>query len=174
MPRPTSGTRIARSYVTPVGTTTVSREIDFQLGAREGIEIFAAIGTITLIADNGASGFVGNSAHHTLHLETGSLETIPDAAGEDEDTTDSEIFWRQDITMLTQDEAATRGGSAAALLVMPNGIVQFPTALFSGRNLTHSGVGLSATWGYGMHVTIYYRFVEFTLPELGLILARRQ
>lgn len=174
MPQPLTGLRIATSYLTPVGVETQENEIDFQLGAQEGIEIFSAIGSVAILTDGPTTAFLPADAHQSLHLRTGTLETIPDGSGEDASLIDSSIFYIQDVTILSQDEAATRGGSAAAMLISPQGLVPFPEPVFSSQNLTHQARSLSVTWHYGMRVVIFYRFVKFTLAELGLILARRQ
>jgi len=174
MPRAVSGQRIARSVVTPAGAATVEREIDFQLGPRLGIEIFQILGGMTVIDISETTDTLQLNAVQTLHLEAGSLETVPVAAAEDEDTIDSEIFFRQDLTVLIQEEAGTRGGSHSSMLVTPNAPLIMTPTLFSARNITHRGQNVQAalnsclSWSH-----IYFRYVEFSLSELGLILARR-
>lgn len=175
MPREISGLRIARSFITPTDTR-VTRELDFQLGARQGISIEKVVGEIlpdaagVAMNASGTQEFLGN---HTLHLETGSLETIPDAAGEDEDTIDTEIFYRQSIMCAGQDDSTTEFRSSVAYMVSPNGELNFPKPLLSARNISHSGKSSTSVFDILCHVTIYYVFVEFSLAELGLILARR-
>jgi len=172
MPRVVSGLRVARSYITPENTE-VSRTIDFQLGGQQGIALHGVLGTMQLLTESGGTGMSAEQFSHTLHYETGSLESVPDAPGEDEDTIDSEIVYRQDMSLLAQDEAATRGGSAAAMVVTPGGIVWFPEPLYTARNITHRGIGLASTWSFGAHVLLYYKFVTFSLSEMGVLLARR-
>ncbi len=173
MPREISGLRIARSFITPISTTPVSRVIDFQLGARQGIQIEQIAGSMSLSSLTESTDFQEESGVQTLHLESGSLETVPFVDAADEDTIDSEIVFYQAMTALFQEEAATRGGSAMALLVTPNTPIVFATPLFMARNPTHSGVMIGTTVLAMFHLTIYYKFVEFSLAELGLILARR-
>jgi len=176
MPREISGLRIARSFITPPFAAT-TRELDFQLGARQGIAIQSVLGGIT--AD--PAGFTPSPstmtefvANHTLHLETGSLESVPDASTEDEDTIDSEIFYRQDLWIGGQDDSVTEFRASLASLVVPNGIVPFARPIFTARNITHRGITSNSSLAVLCHVIIYYTFVEFSLSELGLILARRQ
>jgi len=174
MPTEISGLRIARSFITPTDAE-VSRTIDFQLGARQGISIEGVLGEIRVDSSNWTPNVGVVTAHpavHTLHLEAGSLETVPDAAGEDEDTIDSEIFYRQALTVIAIDEPTAQG--AASQSVVPNGMWIPPRPLFTARNITHRGIGISSAMDFLAHVIIYYVFVEFTLAELGLILARRQ
>ena len=175
MPREISGLRIARSFITPPNTE-VSRVIDFQLGARQGIQIHSVLGSMTVdpgnttISSSGINFFHGT---HTLHLESGSLETVPDASAEDEDTIDSEIFYRQEITVAGNDDLTTEFRASLAIVVNPNGLVEYARPLFIARNITHRGISLSSAMDFLAHVTIFYTFVEFSLAELGLILARR-
>lgn len=175
MPREISGLRIARSFITPTDAE-VSRVLDFQLGARQGIQIHAVLGEITPDPGNvvvSTSTIVGFQATHTLHLESGSLETVPDDSGEDEDTIDSEIFYRQVLSLMGNDDATTEFRASIALLAQPQGIVEFARPLFVARNITHRGLSTNASLDVLCHVIIYYTFVEFSLAELGLILARR-
>lgn len=176
MPREISGLRLSRSFITPTDTR-VSREIDFQLGARQGIAIHGVLGEIMVDPNNVTVNaavidyFAGN---HTLHLETGSLETVPDAAGEDEDTIDSEIFFRQGIFFGGNDDVTTEFRASLAIQGVPGEMIAFPRPIFTARNITHSGITTISNMDILCHVIIYYVFVEFSLAELGLILARRQ
>jgi len=176
MPREISGLRIARSFITPTDTA-VSRELDFQLGARQGIAIHDVLGSVVVDINNaGLSTTVQTffAAHHTLHLESGALETVPDAAGEDEDTIDSEVFYRQDLAIGGNDDAATEFRASLAFQAQPNGLVSFSRPIFTARNITHRGITSNSLLDINCHVIIFYTFVEFSLSELGLILARRQ
>ena len=174
MPREISGLRIARSFITPTDSE-VSRVIDFQLGARQGISISAVLGSIlpqssTVIS---VSTITHLNATQTLHLESGSLETVPDAAAEDEDTIDSEVFYRQDLYVGGNDDVTTEFRASLAVSVTPSGIVDYKVPLLVARNITHRGISPQAALDFMAHVTIFYTFVEFSLAELGLILARR-
>lgn len=175
MPRKISGLRIARSFITP-SNTVVERVIDFQLGARQGIEISAVLGEIMVDPQNitvssTTLGFL--QGNHSLHLESGSLETVPDAAGEDEDTIDSEIFYRQSFSWAGNDDVTTEFRASASQIVVPQGIVDFKEPILAARNITHRGITGNSGIDTLCHVIIYYTFVEFSLAELGLILARR-
>lgn len=174
MPTEVSGLRFARSFVSPTDAR-VSRVLDFQLGARDGISILGVLGNIRI--DSAAftpspTALTALDGHHTLHLEAGSLEDIPDEAGEDEDTIDSEVFYQQSLSFVGIDEPTAQG--AAAISVLPSGMWIPPRPVFTARNITHSGISGDTTLDLLCHVIIYYVFVQFTLSELGLILARRQ
>jgi hypothetical protein len=111
---------------------------------------------------------------HTLHLESGSLETVPNQNGQDEDTIDSEVFYRQGLSQGGNDDSTTEFRASLAVTVQPSGIVDFRKPILTARNITHRGISSSANLDLLCHVVIYYTFVEFSLAELGLILARRQ
>jgi len=173
MPTDVSGMRIARSFVTPT-ESAVSRVIDFQLGAQEGIRIRKVFGDMQISGSNwtpSATALGSLQGVHTLHAESGSLETVPDTAGEDEDTIDSEIFYRQVYEVAGIDEPTAQG--AASISVVPNGPWEYEGGLFLARNITHRGITSSASLDLSCHVTILYNFVKFSLSELGFILARR-
>lgn len=176
MPTDISGLRIARSFITPTDAR-VTRELDFQLGPRQGIRIESVLGGMA--PDRAA--FVPSvttqavmQGNQTLHFETGSLETVPDAVAEDEDSIDSEVFYRQDMTYIGNDDVTTEFRASSTLIVTPQGIVDYRGSLFTARNISHSGISLDAGLDLVCNVIIFYTFVEFTLAELGLILARRQ
>lgn len=175
MPQEISGLRIARSYITPTNSE-VQRTIDFQLGVRQGISIEGVVGSIQPDPAGYAAGTNIQevyTANHTLHLQSGSLEGVPDAAAEDEDTIDSEVFYRQDLSVINNDDATTEFRGAASQVVVPNGVWTPPRPIFSARNITHRGITGDADLDTLCHVIIYFVFVEFSLSELGLILARR-
>lgn len=176
MPREISGLRLARSFITP-DNNEVLRVIDFQLGVRQGIAIHSVLGTMMpdtaniTISPSVTTYFNGTQ---TLHLETGSLETIADQTGEDEDTIDSEIFFRQECFIGGNDDSTTEFRSSFAVMTHPEGLVTFPRPIYTARNITHRGATVSSNFAFLGHVILYYVFVEFSLAELGLILARRQ
>jgi len=172
MPKTISGLRFARSFLTPAGAA-VSREIDFQLGSRQGIAIHHVSGGMTIDAVTETTDTLELRGNHTLHLETGSLESVPDAGAEDEDTIDSEVFFRQDFSCLIQEEAATRGGSHSSLMVSPASQSPLVIPVFTARNITHRGISSTASFSMHANVLIHYTFVEFSLSELGVLLARR-
>lgn len=175
MPREISGLRIARSYITPTDSE-VSRVIDFQLGARQGISIEGVIGSIvpdTIGLTLSTALVTEYTGVHSLHLESGSLETVPFAAAQDEDTIDSEVFYRQDLWIGGNDDVTTEFRASLAINTQPQGLITFNRPIFAARNITHRGISNNAQLDLLCHVIIYYVFVEFSLAELGLILARR-
>lgn len=176
MPRFISGLRIARSLVTPTGAAVVSRELDFQLGADQGISISAVLGGGEAHDDSPAASDTVPAlvtATQSLHLETGTLESFPFAGAADEDDIDTEIFWAQSLFGQFQIPA-TAGGGGGWGAVTPNGLVTFAEPILTARNITHRGETLTTGQQSNSWVLIYYHFVIFTNAELGLFLARRQ
>ena len=176
MPRVISGQRIARSFVSPTGAANeVEREVDFQLAADQGVEIAAVLGYLSFHDDTpAASDTVPAStvAHQTLHLETSATEDLDDAAGEDATVIDTELFYVQ-FAQFTFQIPATAGGGGGGLTVTPSGLVVFPDPIVSPRNITHKGTTVTADTDLEAGVLIYYRYLQFSNAELGVLLARR-
>lgn len=171
-----SGLRVARSFVSPTGTNIVSRELDFQLGANQGIEIHAVMGYGALSDDSPATSDtvpVTSTGVQSLHLETGTLEDVPSLLGEDADDIDTEIFYVQSYAMQFQIPA-TAGGGGGSVLVTPSGIVPFNQPITTARNITHRGESFVSGQFLDVGVLIYYNYILFNNAELGFLLARRQ
>jgi len=172
MPRTISGPRQGRSVLTPSGDNPTA-ELDFQLAGQQGIRILSLEATVLVLGvteTTDTSQFVGN---HSLHRATGTLEAVPDNAGEDAVNIDSEILLRQDVSVLIQEEAATRGGSHSSMLVLPTQVPSLVIPILVSSNLTHraiSDAGLSLVTSLGF----LYEYVEFSLSELGVLFARRE
>lgn len=176
MPRTISGQRIARSMVSPTGAANeVARVLDFQLAADQGIQIDAVLGYGFIHDDSPAASDTVPAAirgAQTLHLEEGATEDIDFAAGDDDDEIDTEIFFVQSFTEVFQIPA-TAGGGGGAVSITPSGLVTFPEPIVSPRNITHKGHTFEADCDLEAGVLIYYKYVQFTNAELGVLLSRR-
>lgn len=176
MPRTLSGLRIARSFVSPTGAANeVEREIDFQLGADDGIRILWVLGYGVLHDDSPAASDtvpVFGVGAQTLHLETATTEDLPLVTGEDTDDIDTEIFYVQHFAQVIQ-VPATAGGGGGALLVTPSGIVDYPKGILSPRNIVHKGRTSVADQDLEAGLLIGFEYVRFSNAELGVLLARR-
>ncbi len=171
-----SGLRVARSLVTPSGASIVSRELDFQLGASQGIEISSVLpyGFFVDISPTASDTVPATEeAIQSLHLETGTLETPPLIAAADEDDIDTEIFWVQSFHTMFQIPS-TAGGGGGFGVAMPQGITKFAEPIRTARNITHRGQTFVTDGLLSGGVLIYYHYIEFTNAELGFLLARRQ
>ena len=177
MPRPISGQRIGRSMLSPTGATDeVTVTLDFQLGGREGVEVFAVSGWGNLHDDSPAvSDTVPFNAlgHQSLHLETGETEDIPRAAGADAFDIDTEVFWEQVFVQQGIVGSTVTFGASATLTVMPTGLTVFHEPILSPRNFIHKAVTVGVDQDLECGILFYYRFVEMSDAELGVALARR-
>lgn len=163
--------------MTPAGAATVeTRELDFQLGANQGISVEGVLGygiahdDSPAVSDTVPAFTIGTQ---TLHLETGAIESIPTLAGEEADDIDTEIFYVQQFTQIFQ-VPSTAGGGGGSMHVTPSGLVTFSKPIETARNISHSGLSRAAGQNCEMGVLIYYRYVLFSNAEIGFLLARRQ
>jgi len=179
MPTALSPIRICRARRTSVTNSAETMEIDFNLALLEGIEIYACEAAALEYVDSPGTGFAGGWATTSLHAETGALEGAIDAFPADNFILNSEIIAEATVQVLAQDEAATRGGSAAALLwVGPNQwnfITLIGKPLLLATNLTMRAITKeSQSVINGLQWTIYYRYVKLTKSEAGdLFILRR-
>jgi len=175
MPQVISGPRQARSFVTPTGAAVVTRVIDFNFAADQGIQIFAVLGSVDAqdtspVASDTA--VVQIPVAQSLHLEEGTIEDVPFVDADDADEIDTEVFFSQQVAGAVQIPATAGGGGgngASGTLYVP-----YIKPILVARNITHRGE--TQTTGQFGHcaVLIFYEYVRFSLQELGLILARRQ
>jgi len=176
MPSRISDDRYARSFVTPTGAgNEVSRVLDFQLAADQGIEIDWVMGWGNLHDDTPPTSDTVPfqvQAGQSLHLEDGTTEDMPDAAGEDEDDLDTEIFFYQSFVQ-QGGLPATVGGYGVTLTVQPNGLIVYPKGVISPRNITHKGTTKGADQDLECGVLFSFHFVKFSSAEQGGFFARR-
>lgn len=176
MPNRISGQRIARSFVSPTGATNeVTRVLDFQLAADQGIEISAVLGYGHIHDDSPAVSDtvpISVMGHQTLHLEAGNTEDLPSAAGEDADEIDTEILWMMPlVTHYVLGTTNTFGGGVG--VGTSHVFNTFPIPILSPRNITHKGFTPAADQDGEYGVLIYYHYVSFSSSELGVLLSRR-
>ena len=169
--RDVSGLRYFRSFLTASGDEVVTSELDLQLSPRLGIAIASVLGVVNGI-DFSAIGTVleTNSANQTLHAESGPVE-VPLAPGVDEFVLDTDIFYIQTVILGGITTAAA--GAGFGVLVTPTGLVTYDPPQIVSRNLTHRVESETALGDLEAMVLVRYKYVEFTLEELGILLARR-
>lgn len=176
MPRPQGGIVYGRSMLSPTGAANeVTAELDFQLAAGLGIEIFSVMGWGNLHDDSPAvSDTVPFTAiaHQSLHREAGETEDLPDAAGEDAFDIDTEVFWNQFFVQQGVMGSTVTFGASASLTVMPSGITVFERPVLSARNITHKAVTIGADQDLECGILFEYRYVKFSQAELGALFAR--
>lgn len=179
MPTALSPIRICRARRTNVVNVAETMEIDFNLALLEGIEIYACELAALEFIDAAGTGFDINWVTSSLHAETGALEGAIDAFPADNFILNSEIIAEATFEIINQDEAATRGGSAAAMQWSGpnqwNFIQLIGKPLLLATNLTMRAISKSAGMSAnGLQWTIYYRYVRLTKSEAGdLFILRR-
>lgn len=167
MARVISGLRYARSFVTPSGAETISRVMDFDLGARFGISInwirTAVIGIGNPTTD------VNLEYIASVHLETDQLEDLPLATGEDENNIDTEVIHQHYAAHIHSESAAGLG----AVVFQSNQRDDYMDLVVA-RNITFAGKSESASGSAAMALLMEYRYVELTNAELvGILTSRR-
>lgn len=174
MPRALTSIRIANSFLTPTGIEVRSALLDFQLGPAMGIEIFQVLGYVNGGFNNNllSLGETTHRGNHTLHLETGALENVPatEADGDQSDI-DTEVFFRQDYSASGMQGSLSEG--AMSQYVVPTEPVTYAVPILTARNITHRAETTTANDIKNFGVLIFYRYVEFTDAEMGILLARR-
>lgn len=169
-----TGLRIARSFLTPSGDSELTAIMDFDLGPRIGIAIHDVLGTMHRINVPASTSHAEHYGVQSLHLEGGTLEAVPNAAGDDEVNIDTEIFYIQTHSVISQTEASTRGGSGYAISVTPSGLVHYARPIIAVRNITHAAETIVTNHEGGMQVLVFYAYVELTRNEMGFWLASRR
>lgn len=173
MTKPISDWRVANSHIGQGGVSTVeTAELDFNIGAREAIEIAAVLGILILSTiTESATGIDPHAAIQTLHVEDGTIQDVEVSSSEaDNFDNDSEVIYEQVMNM-----AAFNGTTEAAAMleVHPSGLVTFPEPIVSPINLTHR-VENNSTSTVSARLFMYYRYVELTDAELALQFSRRR
>lgn len=164
--------RIARSRRTSFTNVEETQEIDFSLGLRQGVQLYAAeFGALEFIVTD-SSTFIKNWFLMELHARIGALEGGMDTFPADDTILNSSILAASVYQIQIQDEAATRGGSAATqgwLTQNSWNFVEIQGApILLATNLTFRGITKASTAVVnGGQVTLYYRYVSLTDKELA-------
>lgn len=168
--------RVARLRRLSVTNVEELAELDFDLGADEGAEIYSATLVVEQVLDTPAATVDQDAAVVTLHVETESLEDAPDVEG-DEVIADSEVIALWAIQSMSVSEAAT-GGSAwysVATQMQWNYLQMLGQPLRVIKNLTARFITTDAALVLnGVEVVIFYRIVKLTTSELTALSLRRR
>ena len=166
--------RIGRSRRTSFQDTEETQEVDFNLGIRQGIEIFGiefGIRGFAVVPGNDALAFF--NAHLSVHVETGALEGAIDAFPADNFILNSEIIAETSLqgSAFTSSIPAASSESAPFAWLQPiswNYLQIFGKPLTIAQNMVTRGItsgsGLTVN---GAQVTFFYRFVELSEQELA-------
>lgn len=173
MPIPLSPIRVARSRRTSVTNVEETQEIDFSLGLRQGIELYAAeFAALEFISSPAGTAMEHEFGLMELHARIGALEGGLDAFPADDTILNSSIIAQANIYSDLQDEAATRGGSAAAFSWLSERSWNYKALLgdplLLATNLTFRAITKAATAVInGAQVSLWYRYVELSNAELA-------
>ena len=169
--RDISSPRWAKSFLTPgPGVAVVEGVFDFQLGPRMGVAVMDVLGWPKTLDVSALTGALGTHPYtSSLHLETGTLE-VPNVAASDETIIDSEIFY---IQIATLGGISLAGAAGMTVWVAPSGLVHYDPPVLTARNITHRVQSEVANGSIEAGILMRYKFVEFTLEEMGLLLSLR-
>jgi len=173
-----SGQRFFTSFLSVDGAEVITNELDFQLGAREGVEIHVVWGLPGFMDDTSLSTQADNiqyqSIEHELHASTATtLENPPTAIAADAVNIDTEIFFAQVANWVYNHDTAAGEGQAISMTVTPNEPLYYPKPILLARNPTHRAEGIQIDMEGRPTVYGIYNFVRFTNDEIGFLLARR-
>lgn len=170
MAKDLTGLRVCKVHIDRAGNTTEeSQEVDFDFGRGEGIALyrveFALEPVVTADDDHDSRfGFV------SLHAENDALEQTFDEISGEAVEIDSEIIAEATIVCLNQDEAATRGGSAAAYTWMSPNFWNFMEIhgrpIILATNPTFRAQVSDAGLVMDGLCTMYYKYVELSNAEI--------
>ena len=179
MPKSLSAIRIARARFTNVVNVAETLEIDFSLGLRQGIQIYAIEFGVLEFIKTPSTSLTQDFGLMAVHARIGALEGGMDTFPADDTILNSSILATAVISNMLQEEAATRGGSAAAFSWMSPKSWRFRDLigepLLVAQNLTFRAVTKTATASMnGPQATLYYRYVSLTDKELAEQFALRR
>lgn len=163
-----STVRIARSRRTSFTSTAETQEIDFSLGLRQGVEIYAVeFGALEIIPTAGA--FATEWALMELHARTGALEGGLDSFPADDTILNSSIIaaavWQMTSFDGTTEAAASQGWMTERSWRFQE-LIGKP--YLAATNLTMRGITKDTSLVVnGGQITIYYRYVLLTDSELA-------
>ncbi len=163
------------------GDTPTELEFDFNIGQEQAIEITSSWMGVTETSYTPAPAAVQiANLSVSLHRRTGTLQDIGVAV--DLDDTQSEVLQQAIFKFAAQNEAATRGGSAAAFVVEGAPFINWQDLLkeplLVAANVTArfdplGGVTGLVNW-QGVYVALLYRYVKVTPADLVRAFIARQ
>ncbi|KKK73390.1 hypothetical protein LCGC14_2894310 [marine sediment metagenome] len=170
MAKDLTGVRVAKAFINNTTTTVSELELDFDLSRGEGIAIYRIQLEMALSQVGFSSVFDTHNAHFSVHAENDNLEEVQDLLSADQFQNDSEIIFEAAATMIGQDEAATRGGSAASIVWGSPNYINFlevaETPLVLAANPTVRVITTDAEFLVSGNFTFYYKYVELSAAEI--------
>ena len=170
MAKDLTGVRVAKAFINNTTTTVSELELDFDLSRGEGIAIYRIQLEMVISQVGFSSVFDSHGANFSVHAENDNLEDVQDLLTADQFQNDSEIIFEAACTAWGQDEAATRGGSAAGLLWGSPTHINFlevaGTPLVLAANPTVRVITSDAELLVSGNFTFYYKYVELSAAEI--------
>lgn len=176
MPRAISNVRVASDVITHEGgTTPTEREIDFDLGLNEAIEIFGIVGLVNSFATYTVGTSPGaDSGVQALQLDPDNPRDIAHLTSDTDITfLDEEAIFMQAVQAIGFNDT-TNGTGGLATTVTPNGLVTYPEQILSAINPSHTIVTNGADLDFVGTLMIHYRYVQLTQQEIAFQVARRR
>lgn len=165
--------RFARSFI---GNNSAGsgedNELDFDLAGDIAVEVGSVFGMINIfdIVENAA--LVSPFAQNSLHLNSGTLETINQEAGEgDQFEIDTNVIFEQLVGYKVVVDSVN--SHAAIHVTETQLLVNYTRPVLLVTNPSHQ-VAVDADVTAAGILRIEYRYVELSSAELGLAFARRK
>ena len=180
MAKELTGFRVAHADLIDVGSgVPESIELDFNFARGEGIAIYN-VNFLVGVNEAATSVMLDGNATLSLHVENDALEaSFINVAADGFTTDDSEIIAEATIGMIAQDEAATRGGSAAAIAWLSKHDFNFmqmlgsPLVIAINPTFQIDNIGATINIDDG-RCTIWYKYVELSDREVRDAFFRRR
>lgn len=179
MAKELTGIRIAKVDIQAISSgTEKQQEMDFNLARGEGIAIYS-VEYMVHQNEVATATFDDSNCNMSLHIENDTLElTMEDIALDAFTTDDSEVIAEANWGVIAQEEAATRGGSAAAMGWMSKNswnylqILGSPLVIAINPTLFVDFVGISVA--NKVRMTMWYKYVELNDKEIRDAFFRRR
>ena len=172
--------RMARIRRDAVAVSTREQaEVDFDLGVREGIEIAAVRFGCERLNTTTQTAILDQTNLFSLHAAATGLEADLADGPVDDQILASEIIAHAALQLSFQIEAATRGGSAVAMVWTMDPNTNFlelqGQPLLLARNPLFAAEALGASVEIvGAECDIWYRYVQLSRNELAALFVQRR
>lgn len=181
MAKELTGFRIAHADIIDISSGTPQvQEMDFNFARGEGIAIYSVEFKLKF-SEIASTAFEDGIVNMSLHVENDTLETtFIDIAADGFTTDDSEIIAEGVWGSIGQDEAATRGGSAAAMGWLSKNswdylqILGAPLVIAINPTFRVENFGVFAFQADDHRCTMWYKYVELTDREVRDAFFRRR
>lgn len=170
MPQAITDWRMARSFIGGLGAAE-SREMDFNIGTQEAIEIASISGHLAFGTITSAATILTRIAQQSVRVEDGTIEALDlDETDADVFDNDSEVIFEQFLNGIAADGTTEMAASISGV----NYREVFAEPILSPINLSHGVINEGSVSAVSAVVVIEYRYVRLSLNELAFQFARRR